>query len=136
MEMPLLWPALLYGAAVLTVVVGMVVTSYVLGERHRGRATGEPYESGVVASGSARLRISAKFYLVAMFFVIFDLESAFLFAWAICVRQAGWAGYVEALVFVAVLVAALAYLWRDGALDWAPARPCDLGPRSGESGNA
>ncbi len=57
-----------------------------------------------------------------MFFVIFDLESVFLFAWAVCVRQAGWAGYVEILVFVGVLLAALVYLWREGALDWGTGR--------------
>jgi NADH-quinone oxidoreductase subunit A len=65
-----------------------------------------------------RMRVSVKFYLVAMFFVIFDLESVFIFAWAVSVRQVGWAGYVEVLAFVGVLVAALAYLWRHGALDW------------------
>ena len=68
--------------------------------------------------GSARLRLSAQFYLVAMFFVVFDLESVFLFAWAVSFRQAGWAGYVEMAIFVAVLAVALVYLWRMGALDW------------------
>ncbi len=119
MDTPLLWPWLFYCAAVAVVVAGMVLTSYILGERHRGKATGQPYDSGIISTGSARLRMSVKFYLVAVFFVIFDLESVFIFAWAVCVRQTGWAGYVEILIFVAILVAALAYLWRDGALDWA-----------------
>jgi len=122
MDAPLLWPWVVYCAAVIIVVAGMLLTSYVLGERHSGRAAGEPYESGIVPTGSARLRLSVKFYLVAVFFVIFDLESVFIFAWAVCVRQAGWAGYVEILVFIAVLAAVLAYLWREGALDWAPRR--------------
>jgi NADH-quinone oxidoreductase subunit A len=69
-------------------------------------------------TGTARLRFSAKFYLVAMFFVIFDLEAVYLFGWAIAARNAGWAGYIEALVFTLILVAALIYLWRLGALDW------------------
>ena len=69
--------------------------------------------------GDAPLRFPIKFYLVAMFFVLFDLEAVFLFAWAVAVRQAGWQGFVEALVFVVILLAALTYLWRDGALDWA-----------------
>lgn len=117
------WSMLLYCAAALAVVGGMVGVSYVLGQRHRERATGEPYESGIVAMGSARLRVSAKFYLIAMFFVIFDLESVFVFAWAVSAREAGWAGYLEVVVFVGILLAALAYLWRLGALDWAtPAR--------------
>ena len=64
------------------------------------------------------MRFSAKFYLVAMFFVIFDLEAVFLFAWAVAVRETGWAGYVEVLLFITVLLATLAYLWRVGALDW------------------
>jgi NADH-quinone oxidoreductase subunit A len=115
-----LWPLIVYFAVVVATAAGMIATSWVLGERHRERATGLPYESGLVSTGSARLRLSADFYLVAMFFVIFDLESVFLFAWAIGARESGWAGYVEAAVFVGVLAAALAYLWRTGALDWGP----------------
>jgi NADH-quinone oxidoreductase subunit A len=114
------WPLLVYVALVVATAAGMVAFSWVLGERHRQRATGLPYESGVVSTGSARLRLSADFYLVAMFFVIFDLEAVFLFAWAIAARESGWAGYAAVVIFVAVLAAALAYLWRAGALDWGP----------------
>jgi NADH-quinone oxidoreductase subunit A len=135
MDTPALWPWVVYCGAVMVVVAGMVLTSYVLGERHRGTAAGEPYESGIVSTGSARLRMSVKFYLVAVFFVIFDLESVFIFAWAICCRQAGWAGYVEILVFIAILVAALAYLWREGALDWAPGRKLDQPRQPGGDGS-
>ncbi len=117
-----LWPLAVYGAAVLAVVVGMLVISYLLGQRHRQRATGEPYESGIVSTGTARLRLSVQFYLVAMFFVIFDLEAVFLVAWSLVAREAGWTGYIEILVFIAVLLAALVYLWREGALDWGPRR--------------
>jgi NADH-quinone oxidoreductase subunit A len=115
-----LWPLIVYFAVVVATAAGMIATSWVLGERHRERATGLPYESGLPSTGSARLRLSADFYLVAMFFVIFDLESVFLFAWAIGARESGWAGYVEVAIFVGVLAAALAYLWRTGALDWGP----------------
>jgi NADH-quinone oxidoreductase subunit A len=76
--------------------------------------------SGMLPTGSARLRLSAKFYLVAMLFVIFDVEALYLFAWAVSVRESGWAGLIEATVFIAILLAGLAYLWRIGALDWAP----------------
>ncbi len=96
----------------------MLGVSYVLGQRHRERETGDPYEGGIVSTGSARVRLSVKFYRVAMFFVIFDLEAVFLFAWAVAARELGWAGYAEALVFVGILVAVLVYLWRSGALDW------------------
>ncbi len=117
-----LWPLGVYFAAVLVVVGSMIGISYLLGERHRERATGEPYESGIVSTGSARVRFSAHFYLIAMFFVIFDLEAVFLFAWAVAAEEAGWLGYAEILVFVGVLVAAWAYLWRVGALEWGSSR--------------
>jgi NADH-quinone oxidoreductase subunit A len=116
------WPLLLYFVLVTGLVGALVGLSYVLGERHAERAKGEPFEAGVVIVGSARLRFSARYYLIAMFFVIFDVEALFLYAWAAAVREAGWAGYVEALVFILVLVAALVYLWRLGALDWGPPR--------------
>lgn len=113
-----LWPLAVYFAAVIALAAGMIGLSYILGQRHRDRQTGEPYESGIVSTGSARMRFDAKFYLMAMFFVIFDLESMFILAWAVAARQAGWSGYIEILIFVGVLVAALVYLWRIGALDW------------------
>jgi NADH-quinone oxidoreductase subunit A len=114
----LLWPLIVYFGAVIFLVAAMLGLSYILGQRHVDPATGQPYESGIVSTGSARLRLSADFYLVAMFFVIFDLEAVFLFAWAIAFRELGWGGFIEALVFVGILVAALGYLWRLGALDW------------------
>jgi NADH-quinone oxidoreductase subunit A len=113
-----LWPLAVYLVIVVMLVVAMLGLSFVLGQRHHNRATGTPYESGILSQGSARVRLSAKFYLVAMFFVIFDLEAVFIFAWAIAVRETGWTGYAEALVFIAVLLATLVYLWRAGALDW------------------
>jgi NADH-quinone oxidoreductase subunit A len=113
-----LWPLAVYVAIVGVLVSAMLSLSFVLGQRHQDRATGSPYESGILSEGSARVRFSAKFYLVAMFFVIFDLEAVFLFAWAVAVRETGWAGYAEVLLFITVLLATLAYLWRVGALDW------------------
>jgi len=113
-----LWPLAVYIVLVGMLVMAMLSMSFVLGQRHHDRATGSPYESGILSEGSARVRFSAKFYLIAMFFVIFDLESVFLFAWAVAVRETGWAGYAEALLFIMVLLATLAYLWRVGALDW------------------
>ncbi len=113
-----LWPFAVYCALVGGLVAAMLVLSYVLGQRHHDRATDSPYESGIVSEGSARVRFSAKFYLVAVFFVIFDLEAVFVYAWAVAVREAGWPGYLELLTFVLILGATLAYLWRVGALDW------------------
>lgn len=117
-----LWTFGVYFIVVLLLVAAMLAVSHVLGQRHEEHATGQPYESGILSEGSAQVHVSAKFYLVAMFFVIFDLEAVFIFAWAIAVRELGWAGFWEILVFIAILLAALAYLWRLGALDWNPSR--------------
>lgn len=111
-------------AAYLLGVVGlcafMLIVAFVLGGRYRGRAKDDPFESGVVSSGGARMRLSAKFYLVAMLFVIFDVEALFLYAWAVSVRESGWMGFIEATIFIVVLLIGLIYLARIGALDWAP----------------
>ena len=117
------WPLAVYFAAVLLIVAAMLSVSYVLGQRHNEPATGSPFESGIVSDGSMHVRLSVKFYLVAMLFVVFDLEAVFIFLWAIVGRELGWAGYGEVLIFIGVLVATLAYLWRTGALDWYPAGP-------------
>jgi NADH-quinone oxidoreductase subunit A len=114
-----LWPLAAYFVGVVILVAGMMGLSYVLGERHRANPfTNRPYESGIVPTGRARRRLSIQFYLVAMFFVIFDLEAVFIFAWAIALRDLGWSGYLAAAIFIGVMLAALAYLWRLGALDW------------------
>jgi NADH-quinone oxidoreductase subunit A len=113
-----LWPLGAYFVAVIILMVIILALSSVLGERHKERATDEPYEAGAPIIESARQRLNARFYLVAMFFVIFDLEAVFIIAWALAVRPLGWAGYIEILIFIGVLMAALVYLWRLGALDW------------------
>jgi NADH-quinone oxidoreductase subunit A len=113
-----LWAFGVYLVLVIALVIAMLAVSYVLGQRHREPATTSPYECGIVSVGSAHVRLSAKFYLIAMFFVIFDLEAVFVFAWAVAGRVLGWTGYWEILIFSGVLIAALIYLWRLGALDW------------------
>ena len=118
----LLWPFALYFGVVMALVISMLGLSYILGQRHRERATGEFYEGGIKSEGSARLRLPARFYLVAMFFVIFDLEAVFLFAWAVSARMLGWPGYWEIFIFIGLLLAALVYLARVGALDWGTIR--------------
>ncbi len=113
-----LWPLGIYFAAVVIIVISMIALSYVLGERHREKQTNEPYESGIVSTGTARVRFDIKFYLIAMFFVIFDLEAVFVFAWAVSIRETGWTGYAEMLIFIGILTAALVYIWKLGALEW------------------
>lgn len=116
----MIWPLVLYFGFVLFVAGAMIGLAYILGERHKDKATNEIYEAGIEPTGDARLRLSAQYYLVAMFFVIFDLESVFIISWALGIMELGWAGYIEILIFISVLLAALVYLWRLGALDWGP----------------
>ena len=104
-----LWPLVLYGAIVTGLVIVMLGLSFVLGQRHKERATNEPYEGGILSAGSARLRFSSQFYLIAMLFVIFDVETIFIFSWAIAFRELGWFGYVGVSVFVILLFVVLIY---------------------------
>jgi NADH-quinone oxidoreductase subunit A len=113
-----MWPLLVYFVLVLLLVSGILLLSYVLGQRHQDRATGVPYEAGIESEGSAHVRQSARFYMIAMFFVVFDLEAVFLFSWAVAARELGWTGYWEAAVFILILLAALLYLARVRALNW------------------
>ena len=115
-----LWPLLIYALLTIIIVGSMILISYFLGQRHQEKSTGEVYESGVEVTGSARLRFPIQFYMIAMFFVIFDLEVVFLVAWAIAFKQVGWLGYTAASVFIGILTAVFIYEWRIGALDFGP----------------
>ncbi|HOS44817.1 MAG TPA: NADH-quinone oxidoreductase subunit A [Armatimonadota bacterium] len=130
-----LWPLLLYVILAVVLTAALLWLSWYLGERHRERATGEPYESGMRPIGSARIRCPAEFYLVAMFFVIFDLETVFVVAWAISVRAVGWRGFAAVALFIGALLLALGYLWREGALDFG-ARRRPRAVSAGENGGA
>src|SRR5690606_18691382 len=116
----MLWPILAYGAIVLSLVCLMLGLSFVLGQKHNERATGDPYEGGILSEGSARLRFSSQFYLIAMLFVIFDVETIFIVSWAIAFPELGWYGYIGVLIFVILLFVVLIYEWRNGALDFGP----------------
>lgn len=117
----------LYIIATFLLIGAMLVLSHLLGSLRTGRAMREPFESGIVPVGEARLRLPVQYYVIAMFFVIFDMEAAFVFAWAVVVRDVGWPGFAAMLVFIGVLLVAFAYLWRVGALEWGP-RPRRLVP--------
>lgn len=114
------WSFGAFAVGVLGLVLFMLGLSHVLGGRSQGPAKDQPFESGIVSQGAAHIRLSAKFYLVAMFFVLFDLESVFLYTWASSIRQTGWPGFIEAAIFIFILLGGLIYLWRLGGLDWAP----------------
>ena len=114
------WPFLVYAFLALCIAGIMIGLSFFLGERHKEKTTNEPYESGIPRTGNARLRFSSHFYLIAMFFVIFDLDAAFVMAWAISFREIGLAGYLGVLVFILLLIAVLIYELGIGALNFGP----------------
>ena len=113
-----LWPFVVYFVAVLLLVATMLGLSWILGQRRANRATNMPFESGVLSVGSPQIQLSVEFYLVAIFFVLFDLETVFIFAWAVAFYELGWVGYTAIVVFIVVLLVALVYALRVGALDW------------------
>lgn len=93
-------------------------TSALLGPRRHSRATSEPFECGSPSSGTTHDRFGVKFYVVALLFVVFDVEAVFLYPWAVLFRELGWGGFASMGVFVATLVLGLVYVWKKGALDW------------------
>ena len=95
-----------------------VLLSSVLGPRNPTAEKSAPYECGMPPVGDARERQSVKFYLVAMIFLLFDIEVAFLYPWAMALRGLGWNAFVQVLLFTALLLAGYVYVWRKGALDW------------------
>ncbi len=113
-----LWPFLVYFIAVLLLVATMLGLSFILGQRRANRATNMPFESGVLSVGSPQIHLAVEFYLVAIFFVIFDLETVFIFAWAVAFFELGWEGFAAVVLFILVLGIALIYELKTGALDW------------------
>ncbi|MCF6402900.1 NADH-quinone oxidoreductase subunit A [Chitinophaga filiformis] len=112
-----LWPLLLYSSLVVILLAAILSLSYILGQRHNDRATNRPYEGGIEQTGSARIRFSVQFYLVAMLFVIFDVEAVFIMLWALGFYDLGWPGYIGVALFIAQLVVVLIYEWGIGALN-------------------
>lgn len=115
------WSAIAFILAAIGLVIFMLVVPRLLGGRSQGSQKEEIFEAGVVGSGNARIRLSAKFYLVAIFFVIFDLEALYLYAYAVSVRETGWLGFATAATFIIDLLIGLVYALSLGALNWSPA---------------
>lgn len=115
-----IWPFIAFAIIVVALIGIMIGLSYLLGERHHERKTDEPYESGIPPTGDARLRFSSSFYLIAMFFVIFDLDAAFIMLWAVSFRELGLPGYIGIFIFIAILMILLVYELSIGALDFGP----------------
>jgi NADH-quinone oxidoreductase subunit A len=97
---------------------GIVVLSRILGHRKPTRAKLSPYECGMVPVGNARERFSVKFYLVAMLFIIFDVEAVFLYPWAVILKDLKMFGFWEMLVYIGVVLVGFFYIWKKGVLNW------------------
>ncbi len=123
------WSAVAFILAAIGLVVFMLVVPRLLGGRSHGLQKEEIFEAGVVGAGNARIRLSAKFYLVAIFFVIFDLEALYLYAYAVSVRDVGWLGFAGAAVFIGILIVGLIYELGLGAMNWSPADRMRKKPR-------
>ncbi len=111
-------PLLIYVLIVLGVVGALVTLSFVLGPSRPSKRKLSPYESGIIPEAPAHRRLSVRFYLTAMLFIIFDVEAIFFYPWAVLLRQLKWFGLIEMAVFVGILGIALAHIWRKGGLDW------------------
>jgi NADH-quinone oxidoreductase subunit A len=114
------FPVLVQALLAMALAAGLLTASYLLGKRVRNRVKDTPYESGMVPSGDARHRFSVKFYLVAMLFILFDIEAIFLYPWVVVYRELKMFGFVEMLVFVLLILSGFFYIWKKGALDWSP----------------
>ncbi len=112
------FPVLVQGIIAIVLAAALIVLSYVLGKRVRNAVKDTPYESGITPTGDARQRFSVKFYLVAMLFILFDIEAIFLYPWAVVYRELKMFGFIEMLVFVVLILSGFFYIWRKGALDW------------------
>jgi NADH-quinone oxidoreductase subunit A len=124
------FPVLLQALIALATAGGLLTVSFLLGKKIRNRVKDMPYESGIVPTGDARHRFSVKFYLVAMLFIVFDIEAIFLYPWVVVYRelnsQMKMFPFIEMLVFVILILAGFFYIWKKGALDWAAS---DAGPK-------
>ena len=111
-------PVLLLVVLAIFQAVMMVMMSHMMSPTRTTPAKAQPYESGITPLGDTRQRFSVKFYVVALLFIIFDIETMFLIPWAVVFRQLGFYGLVEILLFIAVLGVGLVYVWKKGALRW------------------
>ena len=111
---------IIYAIAAVAVVAFMIIISHILGERHQARFRNEPFESGMPLTGNARIRYSSHFYMVAMFFVIFDLDAVFIITYAIVFKELGWPGYLGISFFIFLIAIVLVYEWKTGAINFGP----------------
>jgi NADH-quinone oxidoreductase subunit A len=111
-------PLLIHFLVALALAGAIVLLSYLIGYRRPTRAKMAPYECGMTPVGDARGRFSVKFYLVAMLFILFDIEAVFLYPWAVILRSLKMFGFWEMLVYIGIMLVGFFYVWKKGALDW------------------
>src|SRR5271157_5899526 len=114
----LYFPVLVQALVAMALAAGLLSASFVLGKRVRNKIKDTPYESGITPTGDARQRFSVKFYLVAMLFILFDIEAIFLYPWVVVYRELKMFAFIEMLVFVVLILSGFFYIWKKGALDW------------------
>ena len=112
------FPVLVQIAIAVLVAAALVALSYLIGKRVKDRVKDSPYECGIAPTGSARERFSVKFYLVAIVFILFDIEAVFLYPWAVVYRELKMFAFVEMLLFIILILAGFFYIWKKGALEW------------------
>jgi NADH-quinone oxidoreductase subunit A len=110
----------LYTIIVLVIIAALLFICSWLGEKKQTPEKQRPYECGIIPTGTARLKYPIPFYLIAIFFLIFDVEAAFIFSWAVACENLGWAGWLQMSYFIFVLLIGLVYIWKKGGLDWGP----------------
>ncbi len=111
-------PVLLFILVGLGVGVAPQVIGFILGPNRPDQAKNSPYECGFEAFEDARMKFDVRYYLIAILFILFDLEIAFLFPWAVALKEIGFIGFIDMMIFLAILVAGFAYMWIKGAIDW------------------
>ena len=112
----------LYALIAVVLVTLLLVLAWFLGQKTHTPTKHQPYESGVLPTGTAQVREPVPFYLVAIFFIVFDVEAIFIVSWAVAYDLLGWTGFLQITFFIVILFLGLAYLWRKGGLDWGPSR--------------
>jgi NADH-quinone oxidoreductase subunit A len=111
-------PLLLHFLVAAALAAAMISLSAIFGYRRPNPTKSQAYECGITPTGDARARFSVKFYLVAMLFILFDVEVVFLFPWAVIFRELGMFGFLEMLVYLGIVLAGFFYIWKKGVLDW------------------
>jgi NADH-quinone oxidoreductase subunit A len=117
------FPVLVQIVIAVAIATALISFSFFLGKRVKDKVKDSPYECGIAPTGSARERFSVKFYLVAIVFILFDIEAVFLYPWAVVYRDLKMFGFVEMLLFIVLVLSGFFYIWKKGALDWSVEEP-------------